>query len=143
MKWIIGTSAVIGLAILALGLTLVFKGSLGTENPDDTTKLASALITRGNGTSEGIQIHGDWIIEVSDPDGTLVERREFKNEFTGADAIATILSSEKRVGFYKMMLITPKGILSIHEPTDLLPIWGSTTLTASNGGDGKLILQGE
>ncbi len=95
MKWIIGTSAVIGLAILTLGLTLVFTGSLATENRDDTRELASALVTDGNGMSEGIQVHGDWTIEVSDPDGTLVERRQFKNALTseGTTLLTMLLTS--------------------------------------------------
>lgn len=31
------------------------------------------------GMREGIQVHGDWVIEVRNPDGRLAERREFKN----------------------------------------------------------------
>ena len=81
-KWILGTSAVVGVATLALGLMLVFSGSPATESPDDTRELVSALVTDGDGTSEGIQVHGDWTIAVHDPDGTLVERREFKNALT-------------------------------------------------------------
>ena len=86
MKWIFGTSAVVGVATLALGLILVSTGSPATGNPDDTRNLASTLVTDGDGTSEGIQVHGDWTIEVSDPDGNLVERREFKNALTNEGA---------------------------------------------------------
>ena len=145
MKWIFGTSAVVGVATIALGILLVFSGAPTTESPDDTRKLASALVTGGDGTSEGIQVHGDWIIEVSDPDGTLVEKREFENDFIGADTIATILSREKRVGLYRMQLGSDTNV-AFREPTDSLTNLtgpGAKTLSVSNGGDGSLILQAE
>ena len=59
MKWLFGTSVVVGLATLAFGLILVFTGSRTTESPEDARKLASALVTDGDGISEGIQVHGD------------------------------------------------------------------------------------
>ena len=36
-------------------------------------------VQRGGGTQEGIKVHGHWVIEVRNPDGGLVERREFDN----------------------------------------------------------------
>src|SRR5437879_3747133 len=33
------------------------------------------------GPQEGIQVHGAWTIDVREPDGTLVEHREFENAF--------------------------------------------------------------
>ena len=102
IKWIFGTSAVVGMATIALGILLVFSGSSATENPDDTRKLASALVTDGDGTSEGIQVHGDWVIEVSDPDGNLVERREFRNALAvgpghGGALVANLLKGETTI----------------------------------------------
>ena len=37
----------------------------------------------GDATSEGIQVHGHWTIEVLNPDGSVAEHREFENALTG------------------------------------------------------------
>jgi hypothetical protein len=148
MKWIFGTSAVIGLAILTLGLTLVFTGSPASESPDDTRELASALVTDGNGMSEGIQVHGDWVIEVRDPDGTLVEKREFENEFVGQDAIASTLASEKRIGPWFIELEREDGKWTIWEQGTVgaIGVSSSANLTVNTVGmhnTKQLVLQGE
>ena len=51
---------------------------------------AGAGAVTGSEASEGIAVHGRWTIEVRDPDGGLVERREFDNALTiaGAGALA-------------------------------------------------------
>ena len=155
MKWIFGTSAVVGVATLALGLILVSTGSPATGNPDDTRNLASTLVTDGDGTSEGIQVHGDWTIEVSDPDGTLVEKREFKNKFYGAETIEKILTREKRASLWMIVMrqqiwTLPDGTPANYKITE--PTWTgdqpnenilAKNLIVSGEGDGKVILQAE
>jgi hypothetical protein len=42
---------------------------------------------RGGG-SEGIKVHGDWTIEIRNPDGSLVSRHEFENALTDAGPFA-------------------------------------------------------
>ena len=44
--------------------------------------------------SEGIKVHGRWVIEVQNPDGTVVERREFNNALQsgGQQILAGLLS---------------------------------------------------
>ena len=49
---------------------------------------AGAGAVTGSEASEGIAVHGRWTIEVRDPDGGLVERREFDNALTIAGAAA-------------------------------------------------------
>lgn len=44
-------------------------------------------VAPSSGPKEGIKIHGHWIIEVRNPDGTLVTRREFDNALTAAGSI--------------------------------------------------------
>ena len=34
---------------------------------------------RSGGPQEGIKVHGHWVVEISNPDGTLADRREFEN----------------------------------------------------------------
>ena len=47
------------------------------------------------GPSEGIKVHGHWEMEVRNPDGTLVTRREFENELHsfGKSKLASVLST--------------------------------------------------
>lgn len=46
------------------------------------------------GPTEGIAVHGDWKIEVYDPDGTLAESHEFSNHLTdgGRSLLAQLLT---------------------------------------------------
>jgi hypothetical protein len=47
----------------------------------------------------GVAVRGLWTIEVRDPDGTVVERREFQNEyFDGNNVLAQLLTREKTTG---------------------------------------------
>ena len=52
------------------------------------------------GPQEGIKVHGHWVIEVRNPDGTLVARREFTNKLVsdGALALVRLLSRSSSVG---------------------------------------------
>jgi len=49
---------------------------------------------------DGITVHGHWIIEVRNPDGTRVSRTEFENSITnqGADILTGLLSGEYVAG---------------------------------------------
>ena len=61
----------------------------------------------GGGTQEGIKVHGHWTIEVSDPDGTLVEHREFDNalhEEYGAIALARVLARQRTLAYWGIEL---------------------------------------
>ncbi len=35
--------------------------------------------SKGNGTHEGLKMHGHWVIDIKNPDGTLAEHRDFEN----------------------------------------------------------------
>jgi hypothetical protein len=93
-------------AALVLVLVCVFvlgsNGCLGSpQEPAD--QLASVP----DGAGEGIAVHGHWVIEVKNPDGTLVERREFENALVpgfGAPTLAKILSRTNSVGGWKITL---------------------------------------
>jgi hypothetical protein len=47
--------------------------------------------------NEGIKVHGDWVITITNPDGTLVRQLEFQNALrsSGAELLALILSNEE------------------------------------------------
>jgi hypothetical protein len=63
---------------------------------------------------EGIAVHGRWIIDVRNPDGTLVSHQDFENAvdpIEGADVLTGVLSGEYTpVGFF-VALYAPNGIL--------------------------------
>ena len=41
----------------------------------------------GGGPQEGIKVHGEWTIEVRNPDGTVAARREFQNAYLAGSVI--------------------------------------------------------
>ena len=44
---------------------------------------------------EGITVHGSWLIEVTNADGTLAERREFENGLEGGQFLLAMLLAQK------------------------------------------------
>jgi hypothetical protein len=47
---------------------------------------------------EGIKVHGDWTIKVTNPDGSLATRKQFANEFVGQHIVAYLLSQDADMG---------------------------------------------
>lgn len=61
--------------VLALSLGLV------------AAPLAAQSSDGASGTGEGVNVHGDWVIEVVNPDGTVQARHEFANALQNAGAM--------------------------------------------------------
>jgi hypothetical protein len=66
---------------------------------------ANAAAAASKPESEGIKIHGHWVLEVKNPDGKLVERREFNNalvtggsQLSGDQVLAALLSGNAAPG---------------------------------------------
>lgn len=96
-----GTVAVVAVVVVLASLAFgIFQRSSDTAK-DVGTSVSSvdrtapgapgteALVQKagpefGSGPHEGIPVHGQWTIEVREPDGRLVARREFDNAFTGS-----------------------------------------------------------
>lgn len=54
---------------------------------------------------EGIKVHGHWTIEIRNPDGALVSKREFENSIQqGASALTGILGRQSSPGFWNINL---------------------------------------
>ena len=83
--------------------TALSSGAEVSGQPAPAASVAKAHLP-GGATREGIKIHGDWVIEVRDPDGTLVSRREFKNTFFGADTLAKFLARDRLIGEWILQL---------------------------------------
>jgi hypothetical protein len=70
--------------------------------------------------SDGIKIHGHWVLEVKNPDGKLVERREFDNSLvtgapgpggapwpTGSQLLTALLSGNATAGDPAIVFVSP------------------------------------
>jgi len=65
-----------GLAMLAaLGATAI----LAAQQPTPVVAKASAPTARGASPGDAIEVHGHWIIDVRNPDGTLASHHDFQN----------------------------------------------------------------
>jgi hypothetical protein len=59
----------------------------------------------GNGSHEGIRVHGHWTIEVRNPDGSIVSHREFENALqTPSGALSALLSRGGSAGAWQVNL---------------------------------------
>ena len=79
---LVGSLAVVG-AVALVVLASAFDGD-STENEESAARSAQedsidSAADDPSGVGEGIQVHGDWVIEVRNPDGSVAEHREFKN----------------------------------------------------------------
>jgi hypothetical protein len=64
---------------------------------------------------EGIKVHGHWTIEVRNPDGTMVERREFDNALflpTGSMGLARVLGRADSVKGWWIVLFADQTVNS-------------------------------
>ena len=82
-----------GFRNLQLGLRAFLVAALLTGNVGQA--FAQSPAAPSGGPREGIKVHGHWTIEVRNPDGTLVTRREFENALlpSGAAVIASLLAA--------------------------------------------------
>jgi len=75
--WLLIGGVVGAIAALTVATALFAVASAGDRA---TGQVASSDPDAGaEGPSEGIKVHGDWTIDILDPDGTLVRRVEFEN----------------------------------------------------------------
>ena len=90
----VGVSFTVAL-LLVLGVAPPHAEETQPATPTDSTV----------GPVEGLRVHGHWTIEVRDPDGTLVERREFDNALdtnTGNQTLTKILGRIWTVGNWQV-----------------------------------------
>jgi hypothetical protein len=65
------------------------------------------------GAQEGITVHGRWVVEVQNPDGTLVSRTEFNNALSGgAQHIVSLLGKQGVAGRWVLYLSSTGSNLS-------------------------------
>lgn len=125
--------------------------STGNNNETEESTTADTEVDSSSGSpQESIEVHGHWILEVRNPDGSLVERREFENALTasGANVLIKVLSREKTIGGWMIQVsgspqpLVPNTIVEASYPFPA----GATTLTVTASPPGpiadKLVLTG-
>jgi hypothetical protein len=71
---------------------------------------SSAKRPAPKGPSEGIKVHGHWIIEVRNPDGKVVTHREFENSLSfefGGVLLTAVLGRQNSVGAWAIAMDAP------------------------------------
>ncbi|MDP2391317.1 MAG: hypothetical protein Q8N52_13390 [Acidobacteriota bacterium] len=68
--------------------------------------LVPAAAQPASAQDEGIKVHGEWVLEVRNPDGTLAMRAEFQNALTSAGRafLPRVLAGERRVGRWGVLI---------------------------------------
>lgn len=64
----------------------------------------------GDGSHQGIKVHGHWTIEVRNPDRTLVTHREFENSLVSTPLLSSLLSRTNSVGYWSILILGPGGV---------------------------------
>ena len=90
----------------------------------DPVDASSVVASRpASGPNEGIKVHGRWVIEVTNPDGSVAERREFNNALVGGAHLSALLARTSSVGRWAIDLRSSDPSLTNTEPQPC----GSTT----------------
>ena len=104
------------------------------------------------GRTEGIKVHGHWVLEIKNPDGSVASRKEFENSLAtgtgnGAALLAQLLGGGATVGPWLVVIFSGPGapFLSVAQTASgcLFSASGpcSNSLNVSSPA-GQLILQG-
>jgi hypothetical protein len=88
-------------ALVAIAIAAALVGDGGAVN------------AQSGGPKEGIKVHGDWVIDVRNPDGTLVAHYEFQNALANHLGASTflngVLARTKQVGKWAVVLSDTAG----------------------------------
>lgn len=137
----------LGLLLVIISIPLLVAGcaaSTGSSNqlPDSTITSApiAAQSTVTNSApagvpQEGIKVHGNWTIEVINPDGTPAEHREFENSLfdNGPLVLASLLGRQNTTGGWGVELSGQQGaFLEGPNPTAGVLVENSPTSTGTN-----------
>jgi hypothetical protein len=146
-------------AVLSLGLLLILGAVAAQAGETGPAREVAPEAAPSGGTSgpvEGLRVHGHWTIEVRNPDGALVERRDFENALSigvGDVHLVNVLARTRTAGTWTItangspqICEEPAGtpnICWLMEPSDPTPNVGNVfkTLTTSVVG-GTLVLNG-
>jgi len=108
----LGTMVVL-LVILSTVMAGCSQSPAVARQPPVVTALVStstpapvSAASANNGPNEGVKVHGYWTIDVTNPDGTLAEHRDFENALTssGSFSLAQIMGRKGSVGEWTIII---------------------------------------
>lgn len=116
---------------VALGVVLAgtsvpsFADPASQESPSRTqpspasSRDADAGGAAARGADQTIRVHGHWTITVVEPDGRVVERREFDNLLfgSGAQKLSQLLAREQAVGYWTVLTSSTGGQEVCEQPS--------------------------
>ena len=91
---------------LAIALLMTIAACSGNTSGDAADQLGVST-TDGSGTlGSTIALHGDWVIDIANADGTLASRHEFSNALSarGPWLIALVLATSRTPGSWRIVL---------------------------------------
>jgi hypothetical protein len=111
--------ALMGRVGVALAFLLVLAFGLLLAGPEGASA-GEAASAQPAGPVEGIEVHGHWTIEVRDPDGTLVERREFDNALAsnGERFLTQLLARSQSLGNWQVRASCPVSAVCVDMDSD-------------------------
>lgn len=132
----------------AAAIAALFFGGAATAHAQDEKP--------AEGQQEGIKVHGNWVIEVKNADGTLVQRQEFKNALhSGGAHLGNLLTRNASMGFWAVSLWDPQrspcvgGTRSpqceIAEPNTTFTgsnVFKTLSVTGAGPNNSQIVLQG-
>lgn len=107
----------------------------------NTSQVPAQNAERAQGTLEGVQVHGDWIIEVRNPDGTLAHRHAFKNALVGGPLLGAIMARKNVPGGWYVRLVGDACQIFSQTTCILDEISGNLTVGLSPSGN-EIVLTG-
>jgi hypothetical protein len=100
---ILGLAGLAGVALICAGLTRAQTAPAKTTQAAAQNPTAKKAAPKGQ--SEGIKVHGHWVIEVKNPDGKVVSHTEFENSYVTAQAVLpNMLSRHLTYGEWGVLL---------------------------------------
>lgn len=125
---VLGALVVAGALAIAGALAVVvlmspFGGDAGEGDAAtvrDSQDNAADAAGDPSGVGEGIEVHGDWVIEVRNEDGSLAERREFENALnaTGSHYLTRLLDRSASMGAWAIGVYGNPGPCGAANPSD-------------------------
>ncbi len=110
-KWIASRTLAltVGLAFVLLGaagVSVAQSPATAKSAPAAAAQKASSAESADKGLNTGIKVHGHWVIEVKNPDGTVTAHREFENAIqpSGESYIASLLAGSSSSGGLSILL---------------------------------------
>ena len=136
-------------------MALAQSSAPAKEKPAATKPSAVPESKSGGGPHEGIKVHGHWIIDVRNPDGSVVSRHEFENSLVTPSPLAKILGRQTTPSTWGISMSSSPAIFAdasnnpyfqglINEPATDAPACSDCfyNLKLTVSGSGSLVLSG-